>query len=84
MPDLIITIGAPGCGKTTAVDRWMREQPGRARLSRDGLRVAIGFGGDHDSNPRWMEDAITAAQHAAVRALLEDGLNVAVDDTCQF
>jgi hypothetical protein len=61
----------------------MRAQPGRVRISRDGLRIAVGFGGDHDDNPRWMEDAITLAQRAAVRSWLLDGLDVAIDDTCQ-
>lgn len=81
---LIITIGAPGCGKTTAVDRWRAEDPaGRVRLSRDGLRTAIGVGGDHDTNPGAVEDLITVGQHAAVAAWLELGVDVAVDDTCQ-
>lgn len=81
--DLIVTLGPPGCGKTTDVDRWMRAATNRVRISRDGLRVAVGYGGDHESNPRWMEDAITLAQHAAVRAWLRGRLDVAVDDTCQ-
>lgn len=81
--DLIVTLGPPGCGKTTDVDRWMRTATNRMRISRDGLRIAVGYGGNHDSNPRWMEDAITHAQHAAVRAWLRDRLDVAVDDTCQ-
>jgi predicted ABC-type ATPase len=83
MSTLIVTLGPPGCGKTYDVDAWMRVEPGRVRISRDGLRVAVGFGGNHDDNPRWMEDAITMAQRAAVREWLLDGLDVAIDDTCQ-
>lgn len=89
---LIICVGPPGSGKTTAVNSWYAEYLSagstwagvpRARLSRDGLREALGVKGDHDSNPAEIEDHITLAQHAAVLAWLEAGLDVAVDDTCQ-
>lgn len=89
---LIICVGPPGCGKTTAVNSWYAEYLSagstwagahRARLSRDSLREACGIGGDHDSNPAEVEEHITLAQHAVVLAWLEAGLDVAVDDTCQ-
>lgn len=89
---LIICVGPPGCGKTMAVNSWYAEYLSagstwagapRARLSRDGLRVALGVDGDHDSNPAEVEEHITLAQHAAILAWLEAGLAVAVDDTCQ-
>lgn len=82
-PILIVTIGAPGTGKTRAVDQWIRAKQQRVRVSRDALRVACGRGGDRDSNERWFEAAITIAQHAMVNAWLSAGLNVAIDDTCQ-
>jgi hypothetical protein len=85
MPTVIATIGQPGCGKTTAVNAWLAADPThRARLARDGLRAAIGYGGDHDSNSQEMEDNVTIGQWAAVAAWLRAGLDVAVDDTCQL
>jgi predicted kinase len=84
MPNLIITIGLPGSGKTTLVDAWVRQAPaGRARLARDGLRAALGHGDGFADNPPEVEAIITIAQHAAIRAWLAAGLDVAVDDTCQ-
>lgn len=89
---LIICVGPPGCGKTTAVNSWYAEYLSagstwigapRARLSRDGLRVALGVDGDYDHNPPEVEGHIKLAQHAAILAWLEAGLDVAVDDTCQ-
>lgn len=85
MPTLIITLGPPGCGKTTAVDRWLAEDPThRTRLARDGLRVAIGYGGSCGSNSPAVEGTVTIGQHAAIAAWLRAGLDVAVDDTCQL
>lgn len=83
-PDLIVTLGPPGCGKSTLVDRWRAVDPARrARLARDGLRVALGAGGDRDANPREVEQAVTVGQHAAIVAWLRAGLAVAADDTSQ-
>lgn len=81
---LIVTIGAPGSGKTTAARRWWAEDPpGRVMLDRDGLRAATGICGDQESNGQPLEDIITLGQVAAVVAWLRSGLDVAVPDTCQ-
>lgn len=77
--DLIITVGIPGCGKTTEAVKYVAKAPAtRIRVNRDDLRT-MGHGG-------WLglvdqEDQITVLQLEAVRALLRAGITVVVDDT---
>lgn len=76
---LIITIGLPGCGKTTRAREFVAEDPAnRARINRDDCRDMM-FGGW--TGQREHEDAVTAASEAALRALLADGFVVVCDDT---
>lgn len=77
MPTLICTRGLPGSGKTY----WAREQVAQSggklvRLNRDDFRTMMGSGATGE-----IEREVTAAQHAAVEALLRAGKNVVVDDT---
>lgn len=79
MTTLIITRGLPGSGKTAKARAYVAESPlTRARVNRDDLRAQLfgGWTGEHAH-----EEAVTAAQHAAVSALLRKGLDVVVDDT---
>jgi predicted kinase len=79
MPTLIITRAIPAAGKTTKARAWVAESPtSRARVNRDDLRSMLfgGWTGEHAH-----EEAVTAAQHAVVAALLRCGLDVVVDDT---
>jgi predicted kinase len=78
MIQLNVTVGLPGCGKTTRARRWVADAPGRTRVNRDDLREMM-FGGW--TGDQVHEDAVTAAQLAAVRALLAAGVGVVVDDT---
>lgn len=77
--ELIVTRGLPGSGKSTAAQAWVEEIPTRrARVNRDDLRIMLHgrrFGG------KWQEDAVTAAQQAAIAALLDQQISVIVDDT---
>lgn len=77
MTQLIITRGLPASGKTTWARQWVaRDEQRRARVNRDDLRFAL-FG------RYWPVDepVVTAAQRAAVKALLRRGTSVVVDDT---
>lgn len=81
-PTLVITRGYAGSGKTTLAKQWVAEDPGthrRTRVNRDDLRAML-FGVDgklgHD-----LERTVTAAQQSQVRALLQAGCSVIVDDT---
>lgn len=84
---LLLTLGAPGSGKSTSARRWQRggspARP-RVRVNRDDLRAMlhgpqsalVGADGDRDA-----EDRVTTVQRAAVVALLVSGVDVVVDDT---
>lgn len=75
---LTITRGYPGSGKTTAALLWVSQAPGRVRVNRDDLRVTLY--GQHRLD-FLQEQTVTTVQHAAVRALLDAGKHVIVDDT---
>jgi predicted kinase len=77
MSSLVVTRGLPASGKTAWARGWAGEHERRARVNRDDMRFML-FG------RYWPvpEDEVTVAQRAAVRALLEAGLSVVVDDTC--
>lgn len=79
MPTLYLTRGLPGCGKTTRARAFVAEDPARRiRVNRDDLRN-MGHGARLGTSGQ--EDAVTALQHAGVRALLDARLSVVVDDT---
>lgn len=81
---LVITVGLPGAGKTTYARQWVAEKPAdRSRSNRDDLG-ALMHGGRFHGEPvlsNVTEKAITVAQHAQIRALLEAGRDVICDDT---
>lgn len=79
MPKLIITRGLPGSGKSTLAKAYVAEQPDvRARVNRDDLRDMLQGG---RLGTKEQEEAVTALQHASVRALLRAGWVVVCDDT---
>lgn len=80
MNTLAITRGLPGSGKTTMAREWVAEAPSsRARVNRDDLRASL-FGREGVLDFA-TEQTITRVQHATVRALLDSGHDVVVDDT---
>ena len=79
MGTLIATVGLPGSGKTTRARAWVAAGPHhRARVNRDDIRRMC-HGGRLGTDAQ--EAQVTAAQHAAVTALLAAGVDVVVDDT---
>jgi predicted kinase len=79
MNSLLITRGLPASGKSMYARTWVAEDPSRrVRVNRDDLRQ-LAFGQpilDHAG-----ETTVTVMQQAAVRALLQAGRDVIVDDT---
>lgn len=76
---LVITRGLPGCGKSTYAREWVaNDRAHRVRLTRDDFRTMMhGFRlGTPDQ-----ERQVTAAQHAAISAVLAMGVAVICDDT---
>lgn len=80
MTELIITRGYPASGKSM----WAREViaetgPGIVRVNRDDLRASLlGIEGVGTFE---QEQIVSVAQKSQVRALLQSGVNVIVDDT---
>jgi predicted kinase len=72
---LLITRGLPASGKTTFARKL---QPGVVRVNRDDLRLMLHGERLHT---QWAEGQVTAAQRAAVEALLRAKADVIVDDT---
>lgn len=79
MSRLVITRGLPGSGKTTYAKRWVSENATRrSRLNRDDLREMLH--GGPQGYARELENAVTVAHQAGVRALLMSGKDVICDD----
>jgi len=84
MSILIVTIGPPGAGKTSEVEKWRVIHPGKhIYISLDGLRQATGIGGNRETNPAMILEALLLGQKQLVAIWLRLGLDVAVDGTCQ-
>lgn len=79
-PCLIATRGLPGAGKTTWALEQLASRPHGtiARCNRDDLRRMIHGEPRYDAES---EAIVTLIQHRAIRALLDKGQSVIVDDT---
>lgn len=78
-PELYITVGLPGSGKTTFAKFWAEgDLATRARCNRDDIRNMIS--GRRLGTPT-QEAMVTKIQDASIRALLNDGISVIADDT---
>jgi predicted kinase len=79
MTRLIVTRGLPGSGKTTFARKWVNvDASTRARVNRDDIRQML--------NEGYFEKGVTeqrvqAVRDAAIRRLLERGVDVICDDT---
>lgn len=78
-PEFHITRGLPGCGKTYLAREWVAADPGnRARVNRDDTAAMLHGRRGHAPAT---EHQITIATHAAIAALLAEGISVICDDT---
>lgn len=81
MPELLITRGLPGSGKTYFAHDWISlNAEGRARVNRDELRSNLFPAGGPVLSYK-EENLISKVQREAVTALLRSGRSVIVDDT---
>lgn len=80
MLEVVINRGIPGSGKSTYARKWVFEgtpQNRRARVNRDDIRKQL-YGVDFGVPVE--ETVVTAVEHAMIRAMLERGVSVIVDD----
>lgn len=77
MPNLYLSKGLPGSGKSTACRKFIEENPDTLRVNRDDIRFmlyGIYWGPPID------EDVVSFVQSTLVRAALTDGYDVYCDD----
>lgn len=87
-PELILLVGPPASGKTTWARLYQSAYPDTLIVGRDKLREML-FGytestiNEHyqHENFKAREDQVTVLQHTIIRAGLESGKSVIVDDT---
>lgn len=83
-PKLTLMVGVAGSGKTTKAMQHTKDRPHTVIVSRDTLRKTLFGDADlraADPDAWKYEDTITAVEMAMVRAALEKGSDVVVDDT---
>ncbi|MEV6397187.1 AAA family ATPase [Streptomyces sp. NPDC051907] len=82
MPVVHVMTGLPASGKTTAARRLQAESEGRMRrVSLDDLRAMLDVPAPERGRSYKHEQTVLAIQDAAVRAAVDDGFDVVVDNT---
>ncbi|MGG8407745.1 AAA family ATPase [Streptomyces sp. 12297] len=82
MPFVHVMTGLPASGKTTAARRLQEEAGGRMRrVNLDDLRAMLDVPAEDRGRSHGHEQTVLAVQDAAVRAAVEDGFDVVVDNT---
>jgi len=83
-PQIILTVGLPGCGKTTWAKQFIKKNPRFIRLNRDDLRRSI-FPDDDEPNgykfSKEKEDIVSFVQFSTAKEAINRGFSVIVDDT---
>ncbi|MFE1773143.1 AAA family ATPase [Streptomyces sp. NPDC059008] len=81
MPEVHVMTGLPASGKTTAARRLQAESEGRMRrVNLDDLRTMLDIPAP-ERRSYAHEQTVLAIQDAAVRAAVDDGFDVVVDNT---
>lgn len=73
---LVLTVGLPASGKSTFAKKWVKEGPNRVRVNRDSLRLMI-HGEAFDYK---FEDDVTDAEFACIKAFINLGKDIIVDE----
>ncbi|WP_255306303.1 AAA family ATPase [Streptomyces sp. Wb2n-11] len=82
MPVVHVMTGLPASGKTTAARKLQAEAGGRMRrVNLDDLRAMLDLPATERSRSWAHEQTVLAIQDAAVRAAVDDGFDVVVDNT---
>lgn len=80
MTKLILTVGAPGSGKSTWAEKFCKDNPGIIYLSSDRLRAVFGTGEDDQS----VSARVFKELRYMVGESLAKGYTVLVDSTAMF
>ena len=80
MQRIILTIGISGSGKTTWASKFCEMNDEYIRVNRDAIRMQI-TGSNSRLLDREKENLVTKIQDEQVRAALNDGYNVIIDNT---
>jgi predicted kinase len=80
MQKVIMTVGVPGCGKSTFAKEWLSEDPAsRSRVNRDDIRAMVA------DKKQWglpdFEKQTTSIQNAILWEHLKSGKDVIIDNT---
>lgn len=82
--ELIVTVGAVGCGKSTYAEKLVKESNGTfVQVNRDDIRKQL-FGIKGWKNYKFTkakEDLVTTTQYEMINAAIEHGVSVVVSDT---
>ncbi|TJZ57424.1 polynucleotide kinase [Streptomyces piniterrae] len=82
MPVVHVMTGLPASGKTTAARKLQAESEGRMRrVNLDDLRAMLDVPAPERGRSHAHEQTVLAIQDAAVRAAVDDGFDVVVDNT---
>lgn len=85
-PDLILTSGIPGSGKSTWAEQWVAEDPeNRVRVNRDAIRMetfGTWFPVDADGRPdKAADQKVSEIEERRIREALKAGKDTVVDAT---
>jgi len=79
MNKVILTMGLPGCGKSTWAREFIAQNPDWVRVNRDDLRIQFG-GPNYEFNSKIEKQVLNERDRLILEALAK-GLNVIVDET---
>lgn len=79
MAEIILTRGLPGSGKTTWVNKFLKENPDYRNINRDDLRTMV-FGVPYKFTKE-REKTVTNLQFDLADSLLYEGKSIIVSDT---
>lgn len=82
-PTLTLLVGIAASGKTTKARQMARDNPDAVMVSRDALRVSLFNYTEYYNNPllHKCEESVTSMEMGMIRAALQQGNDVIVDDT---
>jgi len=79
--ELIVSIGLPGCGKTTWAMDFIKHNPEYYNFNRDDMRLMLQGRGRYNKFTKVRENVVTDIMQHGVEAALKEGKSVIISDT---